>query len=224
MAQEWKEKIKVCVIFDDQAALPLTVSDQLRILAKQPLFQSITIGQAFGGTYESINLQTALQFATQELRSDLIVISVGPGVVGTGTAFGFSGISLANWANVVGALKGIPIWVPRLSFADQRKRHQGLSHHTKTALFQFTYASSVLPLPYLHKEQKALIQKQLELSDSLEKHQVRWAEVDMCTVQLERALVNSSLAIETMGRNYSDDPVFFQGVAEATRTALFDFN
>jgi hypothetical protein len=62
------------------------------------------------------------------------VCSVGPGLVGTGTRFGHGALSLAEAANVASALGGTPILAQRVSFADERDRHRGVSHHTLAVL------------------------------------------------------------------------------------------
>ncbi|UTW69794.1 DUF3866 family protein [Anaerobacillus sp. HL2] len=69
----------------------------------------------------------ALQFAKEVLRkADVILVTLGPGVVGTGTSYGFYGIVQASWANIINSLDGVPVWVPRLSESDKRERHKVL--------------------------------------------------------------------------------------------------
>ncbi|MED4125228.1 DUF3866 family protein [Halalkalibacterium halodurans] len=202
-------------IFDDKASLPLTLSNQLRELSKQSSFHSITIGQAFGGEYEAVSLPTALQFAVSKLKADVVMVSLGPGVVGTGTKFGFSGLCMADWANTIGALGGTPVWIPRLSFQDQRERHYGLSHHTRTALFTFTYAKSLLPIPHLAEEGRQFIQEQLASERKLPvNHEIVFADQSREDL-VEAALRLSRSEIKTMGRAFSEDTAFFLAVAEA---------
>ncbi|WP_088102360.1 DUF3866 family protein [Halalkalibacter urbisdiaboli] len=218
-----KPDFTCCVIIDDQAALPLMVSEQMRMLKDDPAFKTITIGQAFGGTFEAVTMHSALQFASQELKPDLIMISVGPGVVGTGTMYGFTGMTLASWANIVGAFKGTPVWIPRLSFSEKRERHVGLSHHTLTPLFDFTYTRCLLPFPFLEDAQKEYISRQLNAVKSNDIiHELRWSERDNASILVEKALQLSPLPIRTMGRGYADDATFFLAVAEAVRVCLED--
>lgn len=203
------------VIIDDKASLPLMMSEHLNILHKNENFFSITIGQAFGGKYEAVNLQTALQFAKEQLKSDFIVVSLGPGVVGTSSLYGFSGMCLADWANIIGSLDGKSVWVPRLSFAEKRKRHYGLSHHTLTPLAKFTYAESILPLPALNGQKQDELQK--NLAPLKEKKQVRidWEQVDHSL--LSEALDSYPAPITTMGRTFQDDAAFFYGIYSAVK-------
>ncbi len=54
--------------------------------------------------------------------------------MGTGTRYGHGGIAVAEAANTALALGGVPVIAPRISLADPRERHRGLSHHTRAAL------------------------------------------------------------------------------------------
>ncbi|WP_096201064.1 DUF3866 family protein [Bacillus sp. FJAT-45350] len=206
---------KITVIISDQAAIPLAISEHIRQLKQDKLFDTITIGQAFGGDYEAVNLQTALQFAVEKLNSDLIIISLGPGVVGTGTKYGFSGTVLADWANIVGALGGIPVWIPRISFKDERERHIGISHHTLLPLKDFTYPKSILPLPFLKEEWRVHLEEQSNLVNN--KHNIIWKRIDDSFLRKwEQFVKEYPITIKTMGRDYFDDPAFFYGVFVAT--------
>ncbi|MBP3951085.1 DUF3866 family protein [Bacillus suaedae] len=206
---------KCCVIFDDQAALPLQMSDQHRLLQQEEAFTSITVGQAFGGDYEATTIASALQFANDVLKSDVILISVGPGVVGTGTQYGFSGMIQAEWSHMISALNGNPIWIPRVSFADQRSRHIGISHHTLTPLCRFTFKPAHLYLPKMNDEQGNHIKRQLEEYHPFStQHHIVFSEREVDKLVI-RAIDRALLPIQTMGRKYEDDPLFFCAVAEA---------
>ncbi|ARK29485.1 DUF3866 family protein [Halalkalibacter krulwichiae] len=220
VSQQIKRDSKCCVIFDDQAALALSISDQLRSLHQEERFYSISVGQAFGGQFEATTIASALQYAKLILDADFILISVGPGVVGTGTRFGFSGMIMSHWSHTVSALEGIPIWIPRLSLADSRDRHQGLSHHTLTPLCQFTFKRAILPIPFLDEEQRDRIEGQLNQYRPFQaEHDIYFAEEDLVSELITDALAKATLPIQTMGRKYEDDPLFFSAVAEAIRFA-----
>lgn len=214
LLKQFRKRFTFTVIIDDEASLPLSLSEHMRILQKNENFHSITIGQAFGGQFEAVNLHTALQFAYEQLQSDYVVISLGPGVVGTGSLYGFSGMVLADWANIIGSFHGIPIWVPRISFKDKRERHFGISHHTITPLKQFTYAKSILPLPHLGEWNKTLLN---EVKDLQNKHHILlyWENID--ELLLKKALDTYPIPIKTMGRTYQDDPHFFYGIYSAVQ-------
>ncbi len=204
---------KLVAIIDDSAALALPVSRHLQRLHQFDDFISISIGQAFGGKVEAINLITALQYAKEKYPEALFVVTVGPGVVGSGTRYGFSGVSQAEWANIIGKFNGVPVWVPRLSGGDTRQRHFGLSHHTKTALTELTYAYSILPMP------------QGPLSDSSIKNVTEdfscYEHIHLTLVSEDEILpwlqevFSDSPAIRSMGRGFDEDRLFFIGVGTA---------
>ena len=58
----------------------------------------------------------------------------GPGIVGTGTLLGHGGIAAAVAANTATASGGTPILAVRMSEADRRERHLGVSHHVRAIL------------------------------------------------------------------------------------------
>ena len=65
---------------------------------------------------------------------DVVVCSIGPGIVGTGSALGHGGLAAAEAANVAFALGGAALVAARYSEADARERHRGVSHHTRAVL------------------------------------------------------------------------------------------
>lgn len=122
---------RLSYVMTDSAALPLALSDLVADLVSSGLLaETITCGQAFGGRREAVNLHSGLLLATGEA----VVVGPGPGVVGTGSRFGFSGLEVAGVVDAVTRLNGLPIVAVRWSGADGRERHRGRSHHTATAL------------------------------------------------------------------------------------------
>jgi hypothetical protein len=103
---------------------------------------TITFGQAFGGDIETVNVYTSLISAEKILKSDLSIITMGPGITGTGTKYGFSGIEQGYIIDAVNTLGGNPIFIPRISFADKRERHYGISHHSITILNEICKTSA----------------------------------------------------------------------------------
>ncbi len=221
----FQEEMKLTVIISDEASIPLMMSEHVRILKKDNRVTTISIGQAFGGDIEAVNLQTALQCACTIIESDMILISLGPGVVGTGTKYGFSGIVLADWANIIGCLGGKPVWIPRISFMDKRPRHQGISHHMLTPLLEFTYAKSFLPIPVLPLDSwRNILEHQLQDERLLRRHELIWFPLDQEFIRLcKRSMEQYPVTIKTMGRGFDDDPAFFYGVYVACKWVL-DYN
>jgi hypothetical protein len=122
---------RLSYVMTDSAALPLALSDLVAdLVARGLLAETITCGQAFGGQREALNLHAGLLLAD----GHAVVVAPGPGVVGTGTRYGFTGVEVATVVDATVKLGGRPIVAVRYSEADARERHRGVSHHTSTAL------------------------------------------------------------------------------------------
>jgi len=122
---------RLTYVMTDSAALPLALSDLIAELVDCGLLQeTITCGQAFGGQQEAVNVASALVLAD----GDAIVVAPGPGVVGTGSWLGYSGLEVAAVVDTTVKLGGRAIVAVRYSGVDGRSRHRGRSHHTTTAL------------------------------------------------------------------------------------------
>jgi hypothetical protein len=110
-------------------ALPLELSDTVRSL---PFAARVSVAPCFGGDARCLSVASGLLYAAA--RTDAAVCAVGVGIAGTGTRFGHGAVSLAEAANVVAALGGRAILAARVSDADERERHRGVSHHTQAVL------------------------------------------------------------------------------------------
>jgi hypothetical protein len=203
---------KVAYVMTDGAALPLALSNLVRDLKqKQLLDLTVTAGQAFGGDLEAVSIPTALLAARQAIGADLIIVAMGPGIVGTGTKYGFSGIEQAWVIDVVARLGGLPVAVPRLSMADRRERHQGLSHHTRTIL-ELANNPALLPFSCLiPKQLQATLTATLQATDLLLRHS--WYVTNEAKV--EQVFADYALRVKSMGRTVAEDPVFFQATVAA---------
>ena len=71
---------------------------------------------------------------------------MGPGVVGTSSPLGTTALEVAGILDAAAALGGDPIAVLRMSDGDPRPRHQGVSHHSRTAL-DLTRSSVLVAAP-----------------------------------------------------------------------------
>lgn len=202
--------IKAAYIMTDGAALPLQFSRAVDWLTREGMLQgTVSIGHAFGGDVEAVNIYSGLLAARIAFQPDVIIVSMGPGIVGTGTRWGFSGVEQGIILNAVETLGGLPVTVPRISFADARSRHQGISHHTLTVLSRVCKVRTLLPLPVLPEEQMSKVLDQVRGEGLLERHEVCWEE---CTGSLER-LRGSELKLTTMGRTVDQDSAFYLAVA-----------
>ncbi len=125
--------LRVAYIQVAGGALPLSLSDTVRTLHERGLIAStVSVAPCFGGDVRCVSVASAELWAAT--GHDIAVCAVGPGIGGTGTRFGHGAVSLAEAANVASALGGTPILAERVSSADERDRHRGVSHHTRAVL------------------------------------------------------------------------------------------
>lgn len=204
--------LRTVYIMTDGAALPLKFSQTVEWLVKEGILQgTVTIGHAFGGDIEAVNIYSGLLAARTAFQPDVIIVSMGPGIVGTGTKWGFSGVEQGVVLNAVETLKGLPVAVPRISFADSRSRHQGISHHTLTVLSRVCKVRCLLPLPQLKDEQMRWILAQADKEGLFKLH-------DVCIEKEDGALErfrSSKLKLTTMGRGVDQDQEFYAALAAA---------
>lgn len=212
MKWETKGEARLVYVMTDSAALPLAFSRLVPDLRERGLLDAtVTCGQAFGGDYEAVNLYSALAVAYTVARADVIVVCQGPGNTGTATPFGFSGIDQGIALNAAAALDGTAIAVARLSFADPRPLHVGISHHTRTVLERIALGSVLVPVPRLSDMERDHWRSALEASDLLERH-------EFITVDAEPglyALEDSGIQVTTMGRSIAEERPFFLAAAAA---------
>jgi hypothetical protein len=115
-------------------ALPLPLSDTVRLLKEHGLIETtVSVGACFGGEQECVGVASALAW-TLGGGYDAVVCAIGPGIVGTGSRLGHGGLAAADAANAAAALGGSPVLAARVSSADERERHRGVSHHTEAVL------------------------------------------------------------------------------------------
>jgi hypothetical protein len=115
-------------------ALPVSISDTVRMLRDRGhLRAAIAAGSAVDGEVACVSVASALLWCAGS-GMEAVVCSIGPGVVGTNSRMGHGGVAAAEAANAASALGGTPILAPRLSEADERDRHRGVSHHTLAAI------------------------------------------------------------------------------------------
>ena len=126
---------RICYVMTDGGALPAWFSRTISGLREAGWLESvITTGQAFGGDLEAVSIHSGLLAAHHVVGADLVIVAQGPGNLGTGTRWGFSGVSAGEALNAAAILGGRPIGSLRVSARDIRARHRGISHHSQTAL------------------------------------------------------------------------------------------
>jgi Protein of unknown function (DUF3866) len=209
---------RAAYVMTDGGALPAWFSRSLAGLRSAGwLGGTVTVGQSFGGDLEAVTLHTGLLAARHVLNAEVAVVIQGPGNLGTDTRWGFSGVAAGEAINAAAALGGRPVGVLRVSEADRRERHRGLSHHSSTAYGRVALAPADLVLPVLAGEFGAQLRADVEAlaAESAASHRV----VDVSTDGLDEALAASPVALSTMGRGVSDDRAAFIAAAAGGRHA-----
>lgn len=175
-------------------ALPGSFSRDVRELRERGLLAGhVTAGPAYGGDREALSVVGALD-AAAELGWDAVLAGPGPGIIGSDTAFGHGGMAALETAHAALSLRLPALVSPRLSSADPRKRHLGLSHHTRTVL-----ALLLAPVDVAVPAGEPEIAEELESSE----HRVLAAPADL------DGYGASGLPTTTMGRSLTEDPLFF---------------
>ncbi len=214
------KNMKIVYIMTDGAALPIELSNTVRRLKnKSSIVGTITIGNAFGGDLECINIYNGLIAAREVLKADIIVATLGPGIVGTGTRYGFSGIEQGHIIDAVNTLEGYPIAVPRISFSDKRKRHEGISHHSLTVLSKICKTKAFMGIPFFDKNKNMIIKKQIEDELIHQNHNIKYIDFDDTKI-ISKILENSPEKMSTMGRSFLEDKEFFITAGVAALEAM----
>jgi hypothetical protein len=205
--------LKVAYLMSDGGALAAGFSRTLDTLATS-LVGIVTVGQAFGGDLEAVTLHTGLLAAKHVLGADLAVVTQGPGNLGTGTPWGFSGVAAGEACNAVAVLGGEAIGALRISDADPRPRHRGVSHHSLTAFGRVALGGVTLVAPRgLSSELGGQVDE--DLAGQPERNPVVWVDTD----GLDEALGLSPVPLRTMGRGFPEERAYFLAAAAAGRYA-----
>lgn len=170
-------------------ALPVALSDTVRTLKAEGLLDvAVAASPCTDGDVQAATPASALAWCAMQ-GFEVVICSVGPGIVGTGSLLGHGGIAAAVAANTAAALGGAPILAVRASEADRRERHLGVSHHAR-AILELCLGDVTVAWPL-----------GLEAPEWLSPRQ----EVDVEGWHEECA----RLPISHMGRRLEDDPCFF---------------
>ncbi|MTI70209.1 MAG: DUF3866 family protein [Firmicutes bacterium] len=204
-----KPNAKINYIMTDGGALPIYFSNTVKELKKKNIIDNtITIGHAFGGDYECVNIYSGLIVSKEILKSDVTIVSMGPGIVGTGTKYGFSGIEQGYIIDAVNNLEGISYAIPRIIFNDERKRHIGISHHTITNLSKVTCTKSNVVLPLLETKKLDKIKKLIEENKIDCKHNIYFENGS----DIKKAMDHFNISVNTMNKSYKQQKEFFIGL------------
>ncbi|MCW2581766.1 MAG: uncharacterized protein JWQ53_556 [Klenkia sp.] len=205
--------LRVAYVMTDGGALPAAFSRTLDALSDR-LAGVVTAGQAFGGDLEAVTVHTGLLAARHVLQADVTVVAQGPGNLGTGTPWGFSGVAAGEACNAVHVLGGRAVGALRISDADPRPRHRGVSHHSLTAFGRVALGGVTLVAPRgLSPELGAQVGE--DLAGQPERNPVVWVP----TEGLDDALAASPVRLSTMGRGLDAERAYFLAQAAAGRYA-----
>jgi len=204
----------IAYVMLDSGALPAWFSRTATALRQAGwLAGTVTVGQAFGGDLESVSLHSGLLAARHVLGADLAVVTQGPGNLGTGTRWGFSGVTAGEAVNAAAVLRGRPVGSLRISQADQRQRHHGISHHSLTAYGRVALARADIVVPELDGEfGRQLLAAAAQLA-------ARHNLVRVSVAGLAEALRDCPVELSTMGRGLAEDLPYFLAAAAAGRHA-----
>jgi hypothetical protein len=209
---------QVAYVMTDGGALPAWFSRTVAGLKEAGwLHACVTAGQAFGGDLEAVSVHSALLAAKLVAGADVAVVTQGPGNLGTGTRWGFSGVQAGDVINAAATLRGRPVATLRISGADPRERHRGVSHHSRTAYGRVALAKAAVVVPDLAaRADLAELGKAVDAQvRELCAPQGRHAEVRVPLTGLEDALRASPVRLSTMGRDLDADPAAFLAAAAA---------
>jgi hypothetical protein len=177
------------------------------------LAATVTVGQAFGGDLEAVTLHSGLLAARHVLGADLVVVAQGPGNLGTGTRWGFSGVAAGEAVNAVAVLGGRPVASLRISDADPRQRHNGVSHHSLTSYGRVALARADVVVPDLPGEFGARVTA--AAAPLAARHNL----VKVSVAGLPEVLRTCPVPLSTMGRGLDEDSAYFLAAAAAGRHA-----
>ncbi len=188
-------------------ALPGSLSVDVAALRKRGLLAGhLTVAPCYGGEHEAISTPGALHAAAESeaLRWDAAIVGPGPGILGSATRYGHGGMAALAAAHAALAM-GLPTLLsPRLSAADPRPRHRGVSHHTR-AVLELLLGPVAVAVPELGEG--------LDPDLDADLGPIRAAggashRIFPCPVDLE-GYAGSGLPRRTMGRDLEQDRLFF---------------
>lgn len=209
---------RVVYVMTDTAALTYQFSQSAALLQQYGwIAKSITIGQAFGADIEAVNIYTALLAARHVAQADVVIVAQGPGNLGTGSPFGFSGTALADVMHATHILQGVGVGSLRVSASDARGRHYGISHHSTTVYGRLTLAPITVVVPQFDGEFGSLI-----LDQAADLGVGHTLVLESCQGLLD-ALRTSPVRLQTMGRSLEDDPSPFLAAAATGRWVARQF-
>ena len=207
---------RVGYLMSDGGALPLPWSDLVRRLTAAGLLDvTCTHGHAFGGDLEAVNVFSGLAALRIVGGVDVAVAAMGPGTAGTGSVLGSSSLEQGQALDATSALGGRAIACLRISFADRRERHRGVSHHTLTSLRLVARERCTVAVPELPERHAGVVREQLREGGVAARHDMAEADGGPGLGLLEEAGVRPV----SMGRTVAEAPELFLAASAAGSVA-----
>lgn len=208
---------RVAYVMTDGAALPIVHSDLVAQLSDKDLVDAtITCGHSFGGDLETVNVFSGLAAARMVVNADVAIVAAGPGIVGTDTPLGHTGMQQGQVISAASALGGKTVAALRISYAETRERHRIVSHHSLSALTIAATRNCVVAVPQLDRNRTAEVLRLLELAGVTKQHEVRVVDAS----RTRECMENFGLEVRTMGRGFDEDPSFFEAAGAAGIVAV----
>ena len=213
---------RVVYVMTDGGALPLAYSRLVAALSEAGwLAGTVTAGQAWGGDIEAVSIHNALLAARHVLHADAAIVIQGPGNLGTETPWGFSGVACGDAVNAIATLGGRPVACLRVSQADARPRHLGISHHSMTAYGRVALAGADVVVPLLEGVLGAQVRREAEVlcepRPGAAQHRLVEVPVDGLMELLRAAEAETGVKLSTMRRGLDEDTAAFIAAAAAGR-------
>ena len=207
-----QEQPRVAYIMTDGGALPLAYSRVVAALSQAGwLTGTITAGQAWGGDIEAVSVHNALLAACHVLHADAAVVIPGPGV------------ACGDAINAIATLGGHPVACLRVSQADARARHRGVSHHSMTAYGRVALAGADIVVPDLEGPLGAQVRQEAEAlcapRPGAGQHRLVEVPADGLLALLREAEAQTGVRLSTMRRGLDEDAAAFIAAAAAGRHA-----
>jgi len=185
-------------------ALPGSLSRDVAQLRERGLLCGhVSAAPAYGGEREALSVAGALDAAANGLGWDAALVGPGPGIIGSDTRLGHGGMAALDNAHAALALNFPTFLSPRLSGADPRERHRGVSHHTLTVL-ELLLGGVTVPVP---ADSPAIAARLSEAAG--DRHRLTETSPDLAGYSA------SGLPAQTMGRGIEDDRLFFAAALAA---------
>lgn len=200
--KEKESRIRISIVLNDWGMLNAKLSHNLEFLKKNNFVDFIiTCQEAFNGEFECINEINSLIFS-QSLGCDIAIISPLPGIVGTGTKFGFTSYKAVHVIEDVVRFSGTVVFPVRISKNETRQRHKFISHHSLTIL---NYVNCSVEIPIFNFEDKIFFAKIYKILNNYRaKHTLAVInEVD------KEIIEKYKMIMDTMGRRYEQECEYF---------------